>query len=55
MYGTDPKCAVAAGSGTAGSLAFTGFHTVGFVVLAIGLLFLGAALVRFARVRRLRP
>lgn len=55
MYGTDPRLAVAAGSGTAGSLAFTGFHTVGFVVLAIGLLFVGAALLRVARIRRLHP
>jgi hypothetical protein len=48
--------AVSAGAPVAaGSLAFTGDHIASLVVLATGLLFMGAALVRATRRRGARP
>jgi hypothetical protein len=49
MYGS----ASAGTAGTAGTLALTGAHIASMVVLAIGLMFVGATMVR-ASVRR-RP
>ena len=57
IYGTDPVSASTVGAlasgSTAGTLAFTGAHIESEVVLAVGLIFMGATLVR-ASVRR-RP
>jgi len=49
MYGT----ASAGTAGSAGALAMTGAHIESEIVLALGLIFMGAALVR-ASIRR-RP
>ena len=48
MYGS-----ISSGTaGTAGTLAFTGDHIASEVVLAVGLIFMGAALVRTSIRRR---
>jgi len=48
MYGT-----VSGGTaGTAGALAMTGDHIASMVVLAVGLIFMGASLVRVSLRRR---
>jgi hypothetical protein len=48
---------VSAGTvGTAGTLAFTGAHIASEIILAIGLIFVGATMVRVSVRRRLhRP
>lgn len=47
MYGT-----AATTSSTAAALAFTGAHIASLVVLGVGLLFMGAALIRVSVRRR---
>jgi hypothetical protein len=50
MYGTT---STAAGTtAAAGSLAFTGAHIASLIVLGLGLLFVGASLLRLAIKRR---
>lgn len=47
VYGTSTIAA-----GTAGTLAFTGDHIASEVILAVGLIFMGASLVRATARRR---
>jgi hypothetical protein len=54
LYGGTPSVATAgtvATAGGAGDLAFTGAHIASEAILAVGLLFLGAGLVKLARRR----
>jgi hypothetical protein len=59
MY-TDPLTATGASAATTAAvtgttLAFTGAHVVGLIVLSVSLIFAGATLLAFARRRRPQP